>query len=328
MKLDQLLDEVRARTADKFDEMPKVESKSVIDLARLPVGANIWHHLEDLVAVFFDMKSSTNLEKGRRPASTASIYDAGVGGVVKILDAFEADFVDIQGDGGFGLFWGENRYERAMCGGISIRTFGIDFTKQLNKKWPSAPSTGFKVGVASGPVLVKKVGLPKHMDLQEPVWAGRPVNYAAKAAQQTDPEHLLVTGSVWDQIATNDYLAFSCGCGDGVPNTGTPTLLWEDRVLDKIPDDDRFGQALKSGWCANHGEQYCNAILKGETHRDEVSEETRGQRAALALGSSLERYKGRQERQLNREEFQKSFNAERAREARAILDAILRETPK
>ncbi|WP_457974586.1 hypothetical protein [Arthrobacter sp. D1-17] len=118
-----------------------------------------WHHLDDLVAVFFDLKSSTNLEKGRKPASTASIYDAGAGGVVKILDTFDVNFVNIQSDG-FGLFWGECRYERAICAGITVRTFGSDFTDQLNDKWPSAPSTGLKVGVASGPILVKKVGLP------------------------------------------------------------------------------------------------------------------------------------------------------------------------
>ncbi len=322
MNLVHLLEEVKARTAAKFEQMPKVENKSDLDLAKLPVGANTWHHLDDLVAVFFDLKSSTNLEKGRKPASTASIYDAGVGGVVKILDSFDANFVDIQGDGGFGLFWGEGRYERAICAGITVRTFGSDFTLQLNKKWPTAPSTGFKVGVASGPILVKKVGLPKHLDLQEPVWAGRPVNYAAKAAQQTDPEHLLVTGSVWDRIASNDFLAFSCGCGGG-GSVSTPSLLWDERTLEKIPDEERFGQALRSGWCTYHGEDFCNAVLRGETSRADVPLGVRDKRTAMALGSSVERYKGRQVREKQRDDFVKDFRDQRARQARAVLDAVL-----
>ncbi len=106
LELDQLLDVVGKRTSERFERMPKVEHKISLDLENLPVDAESRHRLDDLVAVFFDLKSSTNLEEGRRPASTASIYDAGIGGVVKVLDAFDADFVDIQGDGGFGSILG------------------------------------------------------------------------------------------------------------------------------------------------------------------------------------------------------------------------------
>ncbi|PYG98860.1 hypothetical protein CVV67_18490 [Arthrobacter stackebrandtii] len=321
MDLDQLLDTVSKRTADRFESMPKVVYKSSLDLANLPIDAKTWHRLDDLVAVFFDLKSSTNLEKGRRPASTASIYDAGVGGVVKILEAFSADFVDIQGDGGFGLFWGDTRFERAMCAGISIRTFSTDFTQKLEKKWPDAPSTGFKVGIASGPILVKRVGLPRHLDLQEPVWAGRPVNYAAKAAQQTDPDYLLVTGSVWDQIENNDFLAFSCGCSGGQPDSATPVLLWEERILDKIPDDERFGQALKSGWCPSHGDEFCNAILAGETKREGLTEAALHGRNLLGSGS-MEKLEATKRRRMDRIALDTEFMAERARQLRALIDEL------
>ncbi len=37
--------------------------------------------------------------------SVASIYEASTGGVVQVFDEFDADFVAIQGDGAFGLFW-------------------------------------------------------------------------------------------------------------------------------------------------------------------------------------------------------------------------------
>jgi len=301
--------------------MPKVVYKSSLDLANLPIDAKTWHRLDDLVAVFFDLKSSTDLEKGRRPASTASIYDAGVGGVVKILEAFSADFVDIQGDGGFGLFWGDTRFERAMCAGISIRTFSTDFTQKLEKKWPDAPSTGFKVGIANGPILVKRVGLPRHLDLQEPVWAGRPVNYAAKAAQQTDPDYLLVTGSVWDQIENNDFLAFSCGCSGGQPDSATPVLLWEERILDKIPDDERFGQALKSGWCPSHGDEFCNAILAGETKREGLTEAALHGRNLLGSGS-MEKLEATKRRRMDRAALDTGFMAERARQLGALIDDL------
>lgn len=300
VELNSLLDKLKDRTATKFERMPSVVVKDgSFDVSKLPVDKPEWHRLTDLVAVVFDLKSSTNLEKGRRPASTASIYDAGVGGVVQVMNSLDADFVDIQGDGGFGLFWGKLRYERALCAAISARTFSGDFESQLQDKWPEAPSTGFKVGIASGPILAKRVGLARHLDMQEPVWAGRPVNYAAKAAQQTDPGNILVTGSVWDAVSSNDYIAFSCGCRDGAEG-GTPSLLWEDRTLDKIPDPERFGQVLQSAWCNNHGEEYCNAILDGDTYREEIPETLRSQLTRLAAGSEEAMVKARKARQAER----------------------------
>lgn len=300
IELDVLLKKLKERTATKFERMPSVVLKDEnFDVTKLPVDKPEWHRLTDLVAVMFDLKSSTNLEKGRKPASTASIYDAGIGGVVQILNSFNADFVDIQGDGGFGLFWGERRYERAMCAAISMHTFSDDFEEQLVAKWSEAPSTGFKVGIASGPILAKRVGLARHLDMQEPVWAGRPVNYAAKAAQQTDPGKTLVTGSVWDAVSSNDYIAFSCGCNEGVEG-GTPSFLWEERTLDKIPDAEKYGQVLKSGWCVNHGEEFCNAILDGDSYREEITEGLRSQLTLLAAGSESMKVKARKERQAER----------------------------
>lgn len=300
VELNELLKKLQERTSAKFEKMPSVVLKDgTFDVTKLPVDKPEWHRITDLVAVMFDLKSSTNLEKGRKPASTASIYDAGVGGVVYIFNYFDADFVDIQGDGGFGLFWGERRYERALCAAISIHTFSDDFESKLEAKWSKAPSTGFKVGIASGPVLAKRVGLSKHLDMQEPVWAGRPVNYAAKAAQQTEPGKTLVTGSVWDAVSNNDYIAFSCGCAEGVED-GAPSLLWEERTLVNIPDAEKYGQVLKSGWCDNHGEEYCNAILNGDTYRAEIDETSRRQLTLLASGSEEVKMKARKERRAER----------------------------
>ncbi|MGZ0212783.1 MAG: hypothetical protein ACKVI4_09905 [Actinomycetales bacterium] len=274
--------------------MPKVIGKdSNFDINKLKIGDE-WRRLSDVVAVMVDLKSSTNLAKGKKAPSVASIYDAGVGGVVVIFETFDADFVDIQGDGGFALFWGDRRYERAMTAAITTRSFSDDFAAQLKNKWDKSPETGFKVAIASGPVLVKLVGLPRHLDLQEPVWAGRPVNYAAKAAQQTDPGALLVTASVWDAIENNDYIAFSCGCNSA------PALLWSDYEMEKIPDDEMYGKSLGTKWCAKHGEDFCNAILNGETERDDITDSMRSDRTSLSFGS-VEKNDARKRRDLERE---------------------------
>jgi hypothetical protein len=128
---------------------------------------------------------------------------------------------------------------------VTIKTFSLDMVERLEEKWENLPETGFKVGVASSPLLAKRVGIPRDVDQQEPVWAGKAVNYAAKAAQGADRHELIVTGSVWDTIEKNDYLAMSCPC-DGGPSSS----IWSDVAIERLPDGDpeSEGRVLASSW--------------------------------------------------------------------------------
>jgi hypothetical protein len=221
-----------------------------------------------VLAVVADLKGSTKLGTGKHAASTASIYEAGTGNVVKIFNRFGADFIAIQGDGAFALFWGESNFERAMCTAITIRTFSDEFSKRLETKWPDSPLTGFKVGVAESRLLVKRVGTPRNPNEQEPVWAGKAVNYAAKAAQTAERNQVIVTGSVWDKVEKNDYLAISCGCPNG------PSLnIWNNIEVENLPEGEpeAQGRLLVAGWCGLHGEEFCQAIMDGKKKRDDVS---------------------------------------------------------
>lgn len=263
--LGELDDVVRTELAS----MPEVVDKGDdLNVDGLPITARRWHRLTDAVAVVADLKNSTKLGTGKLAASTASIYEASTGGVVKIFDQFDADFLAIQGDGAFALFWGDLRYERAMCAGITIKTFSEDMVVRLEKKWPDLPDTGFKVGVASGRLLAKRIGTPRNPAQQEPVWAGKAVNYAAKAAQGADRHELIVTGTVWDVVEKNDYLAVSCPCGNG------PSLnIWSDTEIAHLPeeDPDAQGRMLSASWCATHGAEYCAAVLAGGRHRKDAN---------------------------------------------------------
>ncbi len=269
--LDSLLDDLDDDVATELSVKPEVVDKGHdLDLEKLPIAARRWHKLRDAVAVIADLKSSTQLGLNKHAASTASIYEASTGGVVQIFDEFDADFVAIQGDGAFALFWGQHRRARAICAGITIKTFSHKhLTPRLEKKWPDLPETGLKVGVANSPLLVKRVGVPR-TDHQEPVWAGRAVNYAAKAAQQADRHEMIVSGSIWDWVADNDYLAVSCPCG-----LGPSANIWQDVTIEKVPesDGDREGKLLTSYWCATHGAEYCQAILDGQKRRDDVTDQ-------------------------------------------------------
>lgn len=268
VELSELLEELDGTVKSELASAPEVVDKGDdLNVEGLPITARRWHKLTDAVAVVVDLKNSTKLGTGKRAASTASIYEASTGGAVKIFDRFDADFLAIQGDGAFALFWGEGRYERALCAGITVRTFSRDMVQRLEKKWPDLPETGFKVGIASSRLLAKRVGTPRNPAQQEPVWAGKAVNYAAKAAQGADRDELIVTGSVWDVVQGIDYLAVSCPCGTG------PSLdIWADTVIERLPDGDveAQGRVLTACWCDTHGEEYCAAILEGKRKRDDT----------------------------------------------------------
>lgn len=265
-----LLAAVDDATASELASKPDVvDWGGDLDVEKLPITVRRWIQVPDIVAVVADLKGSTKMGTGKHAASTASIYQAATGGVVEVFNKLGADFIQIQGDGAFALFWGDARYERAMCAAITVQTFSEAMVKRLERRWPDAPQTGFKVGVASSRILVKRIGTPRNPAEQEPVWAGKAVNYAAKAAQGADRHQVVVTGSVWDRIESNDYLTVSCGCPDG-----TPAPLWENVVIDRLPDDDpdAQGRMLPATWCDRHGATFCDAVLEGKRVRADAAD--------------------------------------------------------
>lgn len=296
MELTKLLAELASTTKTEIASKPEVvPGGDSLDVSKLAIKVRKWTQMNDIVVVFADMKNSTKLGTGSHGASTASIYEAGTGGVVRVFDTFNADFIQIQGDGAFAIFWGDKRYERAICARITIKTNSVDFADQIANKWPAKLETGYKVGVASGRVLVKRVGTPRNPAQQEPVWAGKPVNYAAKAALAADRHQLVVTGSVWDYVSKYDYLAFSCDCG-------TPSdSLWKDITIDRLPegDDEALGRVLTSSWCTVHGEATCNAVLAGNRKRST----TNGIREAATKALMLDaiRWKAKDARERKRQ---------------------------
>lgn len=275
--LDDANQHVKKELAAKPDVVPVGDD---LDLDNLPVSARRWAQVDEVVAVVADLKDSTKLSTGKHAASTASIYEAAVAAVVQILDDFDADDIDIQGDCAIGVFWGERRMERAFCSGVTIKTFSQSHLEpQLEARWPKAPETGFKVGMAASRILVKRVGVPRKPEYQEEVWVGKAVNYAAKAAQSSDRREMWVTGSVWGRLDSNDYIAYTCGCPDGEPRDS----LWEDVEITRLPDgdEDRYGRKLTSMWCVKHGAAFCDAILAGKTDRQDV------EKARAALNKKL-----------------------------------------
>lgn len=232
-----------------------------------------WKKYESAVTVTADLKGSTKLvADGMWVSSTAAIYDAAIEPMARIFAGFDCDFVDVQGDGGFALFTGELAVERAVCAGISVQTFSkehlVPLIEDKYKNAKKQPKTGFKVGIASSDVLARKVGIPR-TNHQAPIWAGRAVNYAAKAAQQADLHRILVTSQIGDVVQGNDYLAFSCGCVGGVAQ-GRYNSLWTPEKIEHVDAKSSAGLALTSTWCGSCGDEFCAAVLSGNKRRVET----------------------------------------------------------
>ena len=267
VSLGELNSSLNEKVTVEMNSNPDVEEVGTdFDKSKMPIEARRWLKVDDVVVVVADLKSSTLLAHDRKNGSVGAIYEAAIGGITQIFDAFNVDYFQTQGDGGVAIFWGVDRYERAICAAITLKTFSEDvLVPKLKSKFENLPETGYKVGMASGDVLVKMVGKPRDAELQTPVWARNPVNYAAKCAQQTEVHTMLVTASVWAWIQENEYLALTCGCNHQVSHS-----LWKDKEISNLrpEDDDRFGRVLNSKWCANCGESFCTAILAGKTKRE------------------------------------------------------------
>jgi len=286
--LDSLDDEVN--TVLNNSDIPVVDKDGTFDAKDIPSSSSdTWIKLPEVVAVVCDLKGSTHLGTGKHDKSTARIYKSGVEGAVRIFHEFGANFIDIQGDGGFGLFWGERAHERAFCAAVTIRTFSErHFVSRLEARWPEAPATGYKVGMHVGRTLVKRIGTRRVVSEQEAVWAGKPVNYAAKCAQSAERHEVVVTQAVWDRLKDNDFIAFSCDCNDG-----PEAHLWSDKTVETLPDDEQAVVVLTAPWCLTCGPSFCEAIMDGHTQRESVTPSTRGAISMLKMARALEARKAR-----------------------------------
>ncbi len=262
------LDELGSAARAELKEKVEVEDVQVFPSEdQIYSEKRTWKRIRDVVALVADLKNSTQLSFRRHPQTSARVYEAVTGSCARLVEDFSPEFVDIQGDGLFALFHGDKARERALCTGVTIKTFSErHLVPGINGMPGSMPDyvpdeTGFKVGLASGVLAVKKVGV---RGKSEPVWAGKPVNWASKCAQKADAHQLIATSTVFNAFSDNEYVTHSCGCG------GSPTELWSDTRVEKLPEDHADCKVLRSGWCVKHGAEFCRAILEGSKNRADI----------------------------------------------------------
>lgn len=265
-ELFELLDDLEEEAKEALEEDVTLEERNEIpELDEIRSEVPRWMRVDDVVAVVADLKNSTQFNTGRNEKTIARFYEA-YQQLVDAVAAFDPAFIDIQGDGLFALFDGDKRYERALAAGVTMKTWvELRLMPRLKAKLgDNLPETGLKVGAASGSIFVKKVGI---RGSTEPIWAGKPVNWAAKCAQQAEAGEMIITDAVWERLENNDYVAHSCGCNT---ESGQPKPLWTEVEIERLPEGRRRGHLLRTNWCSIHGSEFCDAILAGKKNRPEV----------------------------------------------------------
>ncbi len=231
-----------------------------------------WHWLKipQVICVFVDMKGSTRLSANRQDKTMAGIYQLFTNTAVRIFHEFEAPYIDIKGDGVFALF-NQGEHCRALAATVTFKTFvAEEFQGEVKSKLRDTNiSIGGHYGIDQKTVLVRKIGLkdnPYRSDSRNnEVWAGKPINMAAKLASIADTDELLVSDRYFNNfLRTNRYALCSCGCKEG-EETDNYENLWKEQPLpeDQYPQFDfRKAHSLKSNWCPIHGKEYCQQLLK------------------------------------------------------------------
>ncbi len=238
------------RTVQVFNEIP--------DSIEIPIKSpNHWLRIPNVICVYVDMLGSTKLSAELHDKSTAGAYQLFTGTAVKLFNLFGTPYIDVRGDGAFALFNKDQPYT-ALASAVTIKTFAKDvFIPTIKNK--TGLDVGCHIGIDQKTVLVRKIGLRRsggRTDRQNEVWAGKPVNMAAKLASSSQGNELLASDRFFTNIR-DEHALLSCGCPDG-----TKTELWTKKDLSL---DERFdfslAYSLTSIWCKEHGREFCEAIL-------------------------------------------------------------------
>ena len=264
------VDDLIENATNKYHEA--VEVLKVRDIPTVtsdyPHGSNKWLKIENVVCVFIDMKNSTQLSAQKHDKSTAAIYEYFTGTAVRMLNLFGASYIDVRGDGAFGLF-NKNKIYHALSSAITFKSFVQEIVKS-NVRIENI-QINCHIGIDQKTVLVKRVGMKNsgdQNDRQNEVWAGKPVNMASKLASIGNANELIVSERVFAKFKSGDseFVMRGCGCQNGV-YTGKKTDLWAPLDLNILGFknsrnfDFDFAHVLKSGWCPTHGQEFCEGTL-------------------------------------------------------------------
>lgn len=228
----------------------------------------------EFVCLFIDLDKSSALSFKHHIATMAKIYDYFTQNVVDILsmEPFKADYIDIKGDGAFGIYEGPNATYKALCAALTFKTF---FEDHIRPKFQG--QTGImncKISIEKDKILVKRIG--KRGDNNE-VWAGRVVNNASKLAglskdiyesdssiEASTNSLIVISDKVYLELKNKaPYTTISCGHDIRGNKTASAISNWKsfDCSQNENINCERAWYC-GSRWCDLCGDKYLNEILK------------------------------------------------------------------
>lgn len=229
-----------------------------------PLADNQWLKIPDIVCLFVDIRNSTGLSATTHEGSTASIYELFTGTAIRIFHRFDASYIDIKGDGVFALF-NANQTHRALVAAITFKSFVQEqFLTLTHQKLRGAVDIGFHMGIDQKTVLVKQLGIRDssgHDRRKNEVWAGKPINMAAKLASCSEDGELLVSDRFYNNLSRDRYVQKTCGCVFG---STEPRIvdIWRQRDLSDMGHFDfSLGYSMNNWWCVSHGTEWAEQIL-------------------------------------------------------------------
>ena len=274
MKLDEVTSDVSSQLEDQISLGISVEQHRDVPETG-PANRGVWWRIPQVTAVFADLKGSTKMSATESRADAAVAYTLFIRAMAVILERFEAKYIDIQGDGIFGLFSGQGSSFLAAACATTMRT-EVERTVDTGFQRFTSASSDIKagIGVDQGTLLVRRLGL--RGTKQNEVWVGKPVNVAAKLSSEACANQVVVSDRVYESyerasLLRRRALLWSCGCDQGRLGAGLDVRkgltshLWKrssapaDLGLD-FADMHR----LNSPWCVTHGPEFCEAIVTGK----------------------------------------------------------------
>lgn len=205
------------------------------------------------VCLFIDLDKSSKMSFKKHPATMAKIYDYFTQTLIDVLseESIHAEYVDIKGDGAFGIFEGDDAAFRALSAAL---TFGTFFRKHIRPKFQTLTDIiNFKATIHVDKILVKRIGTRGARNNNE-VWAGRLVNKAAKLGLVTPHIYAQDTGFSPDRMSIlvisedifeifkqkPDYAINHCGHTVEGGEVGSIGQLWSEfdsSDIDELSED-------------------------------------------------------------------------------------------
>ena len=225
-----------------------------------PSHRGLWLKISDVTAVFVDIKGSTKLVSAADPRDVAEVYTHFVRAMTIIFNGFGARYIDIQGDGLFGLFSEGDSLFSALACAVTMNTAVQRELRQYIKKYPIPPGRlSVGIGVDREEVLVRRLGL-RRVEENE-VWSGKPVNMASKLSSRASYDQILISDRVYKALNSasanrRSALLYDCKCKAGASKES----IWHPEKPSRKRGFD-FKTIYRSNmiWCPKHADEICEA---------------------------------------------------------------------